>query len=122
MKKLFCSILFAVGFFVAAHAQFTFQGGNNTVDPWQITATDGNGNVLNFPNVAPGSVFGNTILGSSAYPIIFTAVNLNNGCTTNWKITGPGAGVATNSCAIYTLTYNSAQPSPGATTTTLFIN
>lgn len=122
MKKLFCSVFFAVGFFVAAHAQFTVQGVNNTTDTWDILAKDGFGNLLNFP-AAPGP-FGSTNPTLSSFSVKVAAINTNNGCAVSGLISAPGSGTltGTGSCAIYSVSYTATQPALGNVVVTLSIN
>ena len=122
MKKLFCSVFFAVGFFVAAHAQFTVQGTNTTGGTWDILAKDGNNNLVALPSV--GANFSGTNPASSAFSVKVGLTNTNNGCVVSGLISGIGSGTltGTGSCAIYSVSYSATQLSPGNIVVTLGIN
>jgi hypothetical protein len=94
MKKLFCSVMFAMGVFVAMQAQsLSVQGVNNTTD-YSFNLKDANGDVINV--VIPNGTFGGGAtyaIGTVNFPIRWEATFIATGCSTGQVIQmGPSSG------------------------------
>lgn len=110
MKKLFLSILFAVGFFAISQAQTLFYNvDNNTSNAWSFKIGDANGN-SDYHAPFFGNKTGNW--GNFAFQLEFGGSSPLIGCNAYANLTSaPSSGFVSFICPVsniwsYSLTYN----------------
>jgi hypothetical protein len=92
MKKLFCSVVFALGIFVSLQAQMNVSLTNNTTIAWTFRVTEAGGNTLQLTAPAGGlPVTGN--MQNAAFNFDYAAFEASNFCQPiNGTITALGTG------------------------------